>query len=128
MEITTPAAWEAAQETFDWFHDSVTRSLVFVSDQRVLPDGSMEMGRGEAVLRVIVQTQSPEHPGGEIIFRGVHNVEYDSQRDFQPGELTTVSVREGEFFCFRFGECLVLARSATVTPMDWQQSDAAIPR
>jgi hypothetical protein len=42
--------WEAALESLNWLHDPVTRSLVVVNDAKVLPDGSMQMGHGDAVL------------------------------------------------------------------------------
>jgi hypothetical protein len=125
VEVTTVEQWEAAQEMFDWFHDAATRSFAFLNDQRVLPGGSMEMGHGEGVLRVVVQTQSSDQPGGEIIFRGVHSLEYDRSMDVQPGELTSVRNLDGEFLRFRFGECVVLARSASMKPLDWATSEIA---
>jgi hypothetical protein len=127
VDITTPEDWKAAEASLNWLHDAVTRSLLFVNDARVLPDGSMEMAHGEAVLKVIVQTQNHDHPGAEVTFRGVQEVAYDSQPDVQPGEVSAVTTREGQFLRFRFGECDVLARTAKLTPLDWQQSEGATP-
>jgi hypothetical protein len=80
MEITSPADWDAAQELLGWFHDAVTRSLVFVNDERVHPDSSMEVSHGEAKVKAIIQTQSREHPGGQLTFRGVHSFNGDAKR------------------------------------------------
>lgn len=126
MEITSPADWDAAQELLGWFHDSVTRSLVFVNEARVLPDGSMEMGQGQAELKVIIQTQSRERPGGQLTFRGVQSFKYHSDRDVQPAEVVVERTQNGELLRFVFAECEVLARSVSVVPMDWQAGDAAI--
>jgi len=128
MEITSPGDWNAAQELLGWFHDAVTRSLVFVNDERVLPDSSMEMSQGQAELKAIIQTQSREHPGGQLTFRGVHSFKYESERDVQPGEVVVELTENGELLRFGFAECEVLARSASLVAMDWQAAEAAMPK
>jgi len=126
MEITSPADWDAAQEQLGWFHDAVTLSLVFVNDERVLPDSSMQMSQGEAQLRAIIQTQSRERPGAQLTFRGVHSFKYESDLDVQPGEVVVEPTENGELLRFAFAECEVLARSVSLVPMDWQAAEAAI--
>jgi hypothetical protein len=125
-EISSPADWEAAQEVFDGFHDAVVRSLTFVNDHRVRSDAAMEWW-GDAVLRAIIQTQSREHPGGEITFHGVYSVTFEHEGDVQPGEATRVKTSAGDCLRFRFSGCDVVARAATVTPLTLPESEARTP-
>jgi hypothetical protein len=112
MEISKPADWEAAQDVFDDFHDSVVGQS-FSSTAT----GSTQTGTwcGQVTTRSF-ERLFERRSRRRNRFHGVFSVTFESQEDVQPGEATTVRTREGDFLRFRFSSCEVIARAATVTP------------
>lgn len=116
LRISTAADWESVLQSFNYFHDAVTRSLTFENDQAVEPDGTMVMSRGEGTVTVTVQTQNLERRGGTLTFHGVRTFQYDASSDVSPGEVESVRLNGDDLLRFVFAECCVVAAFATVEP------------
>ena len=128
-EIKTPQDWENAADAASWFHDAVVRSVAFVNDERVDSGGAMHMGRGESTLRVVVQTQDREQQAVMLTFHGVVSFSFSREIDVELGEAEPVKdeYTSAMYLRFPFIGCEVVAVSATLTRLDWQSSEQAVP-